>query len=154
MNLTQHLHRLFAWDSWANREVLVALKTLADPPTKTVSLIAHIVAAEWLWLNRLRGEIQRLEVWPEFTVEQSESEYSSLPEQWTRYLDQAAHRLTDPVDYVNTKGEPWSSTIHDVLTHVVTHSAYHRGQIATDLRAAGHAPPYTDFIHATRRGLL
>jgi uncharacterized damage-inducible protein DinB len=35
---------------------------------------------------------------------------------------------------------------------VVIHSAYHRGQIAADVRAAGHEPAYTDFIHATRTG--
>jgi uncharacterized damage-inducible protein DinB len=39
-----------------------------------------------------------------------------------------------------------------VLTHVVLHGAYHRGQIAADLRAAGLEPPYTDFIEAARRG--
>jgi uncharacterized damage-inducible protein DinB len=34
------------------------------------------------------------------------------------------------------------------------HSAYHRGQIAADMRAAGFAPPYTDFIHAVRQGFV
>jgi len=41
-----------------------------------------------------------------------------------------------------------------VLTHVVLHSAYHRGQIATQMRAGGEAPAHTDFIHAVRRGLI
>jgi uncharacterized damage-inducible protein DinB len=34
------------------------------------------------------------------------------------------------------------------------HSAYHRGQIASLMRAGGSAPAYTDFIHAVRRGLI
>jgi uncharacterized damage-inducible protein DinB len=34
--------------------------------------------------------------------------------------------------------------------HVIMHSAYHRGQIAADTRAAGFTPAYTDFIHAIR----
>jgi len=44
--------------------------------------------------------------------------------------------------------------VEDILTHVTIHSAYHRGQIASDLRAAGQAPAYTDFIHAVRLGLI
>jgi len=38
--------------------------------------------------------------------------------------------------------------------HVIMHSAYHRGQIATDMRAAGLTPAYTDFIHSIRRGFV
>jgi uncharacterized damage-inducible protein DinB len=34
------------------------------------------------------------------------------------------------------------------------HSAYHRGQIAADMRAAGFEPVYTDFIHAVRQGYI
>lgn len=52
------------------------------------------------------------------------------------------------------KGDSFSSTIEDILQHVITHSAYHRGQIAADLRTSGSTPAYTDFIHATRNGLI
>jgi uncharacterized damage-inducible protein DinB len=55
---------------------------------------------------------------------------------------------------VNSKGEPWRSAVGDVLDHVLLHGAYHRGQIASDLRAAGCEPAYTDFIHAVRSGRL
>jgi len=44
--------------------------------------------------------------------------------------------------------------VADVLTHVVLHSAYHRGQIASLIRSGGDAPAYTDFIHAARQGLI
>ena len=33
----------------------------------------------------------------------------------------------------------------------VTHEAHHRGQIASDMRASGLDPPYTDYIHAIRQ---
>jgi len=55
---------------------------------------------------------------------------------------------------VNSKGETWSSQVNDVLLHVITHSAYHRGQIASDMRAAGLTPAYTDFIHAIRQEIV
>jgi uncharacterized damage-inducible protein DinB len=56
--------------------------------------------------------------------------------------------------YTNSKGEPWESQVDDILTHLVVHGGYHRGQIAAELRAHGVAPPYTDFIQATRTGAL
>jgi uncharacterized damage-inducible protein DinB len=55
------------------------------------------------------------------------------------------------VTYNNSRGERWTSKIEDILQHVVMHSAYHRGQIAIDMRAAGLVPAYTDFIHAVRQ---
>jgi len=62
--------------------------------------------------------------------------------------------LDRPVSYSNSKGEPWTSTVEEILTHLVIHSAYHRGQIASDLRSAGQEPAYTDYIHAVRQGLI
>jgi uncharacterized damage-inducible protein DinB len=41
-----------------------------------------------------------------------------------------------------------------MLVHTVLHSAYHRGQVAAEVRAAGGEPAYTDFIHAVRQGLV
>ena len=66
----------------------------------------------------------------------------------------AKNRFNDPIAYTNTKGERYSSRIVDVLTHVIMHSAYHRGQIASDIRADGGEPAYTDFIHAVRQRFI
>ena len=76
---------------------------------------------------------------------------SSLERQWLEYLRTVAD-LSQTFAYKNTKGEAWSSSIGDVLTHVLMHSAYHRGQIASHMREQGHTPAYTDFIHAVRQG--
>ena len=62
--------------------------------------------------------------------------------------------LDDKVEYRNSKGESWSSSVEDILAHVLLHSAYHRGQIALQMRSSGIAPAYTDFIHAVRQGLV
>lgn len=39
-----------------------------------------------------------------------------------------------------------------VLTHVLLHSAYHRGQVALGMRSAGLQPAYADFIYDVRQG--
>ena len=74
---------------------------------------------------------------------------------WAGFLDEPEGAdLDGGVAYRNSQGEAWTSTVGDILTHVVSHSAYHRGQVASELRAAGFAPAYTDFIHAVRQGFI
>jgi len=153
-NRLADLRRLFAYEGWANRRTLAALAAAAAPPPAALSRMAHLVGAGRLWLGRLLGEPPAV-VWPALDLAACHAGWDELELRWQAYL--AA--LTPPalaatVPYVNSKGEPWSSRVGDVLTHVVLHGAHHRGQIAADLRAAGAEPPYTDFIEAARRGYL
>ena len=88
-------------------------------------------------------------------LEQCASAAEAMTQAWPGFLDGPPPADLDrSVAYRNSKGEPWTSTVGDILTHVVTHSAYHRGQVASELRAAGFEPAYTDFIHAVRQGFL
>lgn len=65
MEMTQHLRRMFAYDEWANREALASLKAAGAPPPRSLKLMAHIIAAERLWLERLKQEETAVVVWPE-----------------------------------------------------------------------------------------
>ena len=58
--------------------------------------------------------------------------------------------LLAPVAYHNSRGEPFETPLAEISAHVVSHGAYHRGQIAALLRAAGLAPPPTDRIAYAR----
>ena len=153
--MLEHISSLFWYDDWANREVLSSLLALDVPPARSINLLAHIVSAERLWLERLLMQKQTLPVWPQFTLAQCELEADQLPGLWKSYLTALGEAgLSESVEYRNTKGESFTSRKQDILMHVVMHSAYHRGQIATEMRAAGFAPPYTDFIHAVRKGFV
>jgi uncharacterized damage-inducible protein DinB len=155
MELLEHLRRQFAYDAWANREVLVGLRASAHPTTRPRQLLAHILSAERLWLERIRKQPQSLPVWADFTFDQCEAQIAGLASLWREFLGQLPPAgLSEKVTYKNSKGEPWTSTVEDILTHVVLHSAYHRGQIASQVRAGGETPAYTDYIHAVRQGLL
>ena len=154
-SLLSYFRRLIAYDDWANREVLTALQEIEVPPPKSVKLLAHIVAAERLWLARLQNEHQPLPVWPDFSVHESGNELAELPGRWRDYLDRLGTvGVPLEVSYKNSKGEPWTNAVQDILMHVVMHSAYHRGQIALDMRTAGYEPRLTDFIHGVRQGLV
>jgi uncharacterized damage-inducible protein DinB len=155
MEMLEQIRRLFSYDSWANREVLVSLEAVDAPPERSLKLLAHIVSAERLWLERMLVEKQTLPVWPTFSVERCKLEVEKLPDLWKSYLTSIGEAgLSQSITYKNTKGESFSSAKQDILMHVITHSAYHRGQIAADMRAAGFTPAYTDFIHAVRHGFV
>ncbi|HXY20186.1 MAG TPA: DinB family protein [Gemmatimonadales bacterium] len=147
------LERLFRYDQWANREALGSVRAIPSPPARSLKLIGHIVGAEVLWHARLTGGQAALGVWPDLSPGQADTWLGDLDALWRKYLARVIPAgLSGRVAYRNTKGEAFASTVDDVLTHVVMHSAYHRGQIAADVRAAGHQPAYTDFIHAVRTG--
>jgi uncharacterized damage-inducible protein DinB len=155
MDLLEHLRRQFAYDAWANREVLAGLKAGARPAPQPVKLLAHILSAQRLWLERIRQQPQSLPVWPDFALAQCEAQIAELAGLWRDFFGEiSAVRLSKKVTYKNSKGEPWTSTVQDILTHVVLHSTYHRGQIASQVRAGGEQPAYTDFIHVARQGLI
>ncbi|MGA8150705.1 MAG: DinB family protein [Terriglobales bacterium] len=150
-----YLQRLFASDDWANREVLASLGTLRTVPPRSLKFLAHILSSERLWLERLLEQEQTYPVWPDSSLEQCGLEIAELPGRWKTYLESLPEDgLTRNITYTNTKGENWISQKKDILMHVILHSAYHRGQIAADIRAAGFTPPYTDFIHSIRQGLV
>ena len=156
MDLLEHLRRQFAYDAWANAEVVAVIAGQSGSPSApAMKLLAHILSAERLWLERIRQQPQSLPVWPEFNLTEGKAQIDELAQLWREYLAQLSPAaLTQKIIYKNSKGESWSSTVQDVLTHVVLHSAYHRGQIASLMRAAGQTPAYTDFIHAVRHGLI
>ena len=147
----RHLRQLLRYDVWANRETLGSLRKGA--PARSLGWMAHIIAAEHLWMARLRRRKAALPVWPELDVAACGPYLEELSRMWPEYLDDAPD-ASEPIHYTNSKGESWTSTVEEILTHVVIHSAYHRGQIASAVRASGGDPAYTDYIHAVRQGLI
>jgi len=142
------LKKLFEYDDWANREEVRHLRSLKAPPPQAMKILAHIVGTEWLWLGRLRGEKPAV-VWPDLTFDQIAEQIDRLRDEWPREFGR-----TDVVEYVNSKGEKWSSRADDILMHVIIHGGYHRGQIATLVRQSGETPAYTDYIHCVRSGFI
>jgi len=153
--MIDHLRRQFAYDAWPNREVLKAVRSSGQTSTRPLQLMAHILSAGRLWLERLRQQPQSLAVWPEFDLAQCEAQAAEIGRLWKEYLSGlSAVQLEQTASYKNSKDERWSSTVQDVLTHVLMHGAYHRGQIASWMRENGQTPAYTDFIHAVRQGWI
>jgi uncharacterized damage-inducible protein DinB len=155
MNVAESLTRQLAHASWANSAYLAALQEIATPPARTVRWIAHVLAAEELWQERLLQSGRSVVVWPEHSIAECHAIASRTTQRWREMLRELQpESLATPIRYANSKGEAWENSVHDILVHVCLHGSYHRGQIATALREAGFDPPYTDYIHAVRQELI
>ncbi|MEO7683999.1 MAG: DinB family protein [Gemmatimonadaceae bacterium] len=145
------LKQLFEHLRWADAGVQASLTEAVNPPPHTLDLFAHVVAAEHVWLARMRGEKPEVEVWPKLSLSQclelgarNADEFSALVE----CLDEIG--LDSGVTYKNSAGLEFTSSFRDILLHVALHGAYHRGQIAAAVRAGGDAPASTDYIAFVR----
>ena len=148
---------LYAYDAWANRRLLDACAALA-PEQFTKDLgssfrsvrdtMAHIMGAEWLWLERFQGRTARLPSGDQFP------DLASLRTRWTEverdllaYVGGlSAADLERGFDYRDMKGNPHTSLLWQTLQHVANHSTYHRGQVTTLFRQLGAKPIGTDLI--------
>jgi uncharacterized damage-inducible protein DinB len=150
-----YLRTLFSYDDWANRESLASLRCVDSPPRRAVEVMAHIVGCQWLWLRRLQFDKEPAVVWPQLTLDACAAQLGELIVAWGGYLSALTPAaFSQQVAYTNSQGEDWASNLQDILTHVIFHSAYHRGQIATLLGRAGHPSANTDFIHCIRQHLI
>lgn len=159
------VNELFDYNYWARDRVLQACEALTEeqflrPLGSSFSSIrdtlAHLVAAEWLWLERWRGRSPRsLLSSDEFPTLASVSErWRTVESEMREYLATLSEEtLEGTVSYVNSKGETWTYTLWRMMIHLLNHQSYHRGQVATLLRQLGLKPPQVDFLVAHDTGL-
>ena len=151
----EDLRHLFRFDQWANAETMKSLQAAGTPPPKAVRFMAHVIAAEQLWLGRIRQDGVKVPVWPTLTLEECGAQLTAIAAAWASYVAGVTPaELERKVGYVNSAGEAWANSVAAILTHVTFHSTHHRGQIASLLRDAGHQPAYTDYMHGVRQGWI
>jgi uncharacterized damage-inducible protein DinB len=149
--MSEILPQLFQHLKWADERVHASLVDAATPPPHTLVLFAHIVAAEHVWLSRIRGEKPEVPVWPQLSLAQcaqlgarNANEFLALVES----VDETA--LDNGITYRTSAGDQFTTSLRDILIHVALHGTYHRGQIAAAVRAGGDTPASTDYIALVR----
>jgi uncharacterized damage-inducible protein DinB len=149
---------LFAFNRWANAKMLDACRQLTPeqylaepvpgwPPVR--STVFHIAVVTELWLRGLSRD-------PDDSIP-VEADYATVADA-ERLLDRAYQRLgplfaaltpewlATPIT-LQRRGRtatlpPWA-----VLRHIVNHTTYHRGQVASKLKRFGIQQPETDMVY-------
>jgi uncharacterized damage-inducible protein DinB len=133
--------------TWADTQTLGAIRDHTATQADTLPLFGHVLGAEEAWLARLESRPQRVSVWPNLSVALCETLAAEIALGYKHFFDKLTHADLDTVvRYRNTKGDEYVNSVLDMLTHVVIHGAYHRGQIARIIGRAGGQSPNTDYI--------
>lgn len=147
--MKQFFKELFEYGHHFNQKLGDVFTGSSDKtPEKSVKLYNHILNAHQIWNTRIELKQPTVGVWEirpicNFTEIDKINYENSL-----FILDH--FDLNSTINYTNTKGQPFSNRIQDILFHVINHSTYHRGQIATDFRQNGIEPLTTDYIFYKR----
>jgi uncharacterized damage-inducible protein DinB len=140
---------LFDFNRWANARVLDSVskltpeqfvRDLQSSHRSVRDTLAHILAAEWIWLERWKGVSPNALLIPtEFpTLESVVTRWAAVEGDYAEFIEGITDESLDEViTYTNTKGEEWTYPLGKMLQHVMNHSSYHRGQVVTMLRQLG-----------------
>lgn len=103
---------------------------------------------EWLWLERWLGRSPTGPPPGEFPdLASVRARWQEIEKDLLKFVRAlSAEDLDRVLHYHNTKGNPFSDRMWQMLQHLVNHGTYHRGQITTLLRQLGATPVATDMI--------
>lgn len=152
------MEKQFEYDRWANARMLgvavglspeLLLKDLGSSFGSIRNTLAHILSAEWAWLERWKGTSPKQMLDPT-----GFPDVGTLRVRWVQVeKDQQAflrgltqERLEADVDYFNLQGEPVTLPLWQLMLHMINHSSYHRGQVTTMFRQVGAKPVATDLV--------
>lgn len=134
---------------WADEEILAAIRP--ESGDAIVKEFAHVLGCDETWLARVQGREPVLAIWPDLAASQLGETTRMVHAAYESYfatLSDAA--LDETIAYRNSKGEPFTSKLSDILLHAALHAQYHRGKINLLLRQAGAAPAPVDYISFVR----
>ncbi|HTP86463.1 MAG TPA: DinB family protein [Bryobacteraceae bacterium] len=154
------LNELFDYHWWARDRQLAAcaalteeqfLRPLGGSFASIRDTLVHLVAVEWLWLERWRGAAPKALLAPrDFpTLDAVAERWSAVELEMRSYLaGLTGEILARPMTCVSTRGNTWTFPLWRMLFHLINHQSYHRGQITTLLRQLGVEPAKVDFLDA------
>ena len=140
------LLKLIQYDKWANDRVLQYLGDASELSPRMLDLLSHILFAQEVWLARIKGRrYEKPEQAP--GLADFPAAFQKCFDEYLEFLSWLQDdELDSVVEYADLKGNPWSSSLHDIILHVCNHGTYHRGQLALLCRDSGNVPLATDFI--------
>jgi len=145
--------KLFDYDQFEN-QVILKLIFEANQPDTAVQLMAHLLAAQQVWLNRCKGlPAIAVVLWPDWQADMFEKTINDNYDAWKEFLNGLnPEDFEKIISYKNSKGDSFENKLTDILAHVINHGTHHRAQVGQQLKAAGiESLPYTDYVFYLRQ---
>ena len=155
------LRSLFTYQAWANDELLEKLASL-DSHTRgkerliAIRLLNHNLVVSKIFAAHLTGarhgySSDNTEDTP--ALDALRTDVAAMDRWYLDYLETVApDHLSEPVPFVFTDGDKGSMSRQEMLTHVIIHGGYHRGEVGRLLSQISIAPPWDSFavyLHQT-----
>ncbi|MFZ2904782.1 MAG: DinB family protein [Cyclobacteriaceae bacterium] len=144
--MKEYFLKLYQYNAWSNTRVINCLERQQVKDEKIFTLMGHIVAAQLLWLHRVKGlPPPDVKLWGTYTVDQLKEMVTDAGKKWLEFIENEDN-FNRELSYKNYVGESYTNNVEMIMIHLVNHSSYHRAQIAMLLRQKGLEPVNTDFI--------
>lgn len=140
---------LFEYNHHSNTEVMRLILDKEERYSEKASvLLSHTLNAHHIWNSRIIEEPPKHSVWQVHSLKKAFVLDRDNFETSKAILEVGA--LQKKINYVNSKGVAFQNKIQDILFHIINHSTYHRGQLASELKEQGFTPISTDYIFYKR----
>jgi uncharacterized damage-inducible protein DinB len=158
-NRVEQYRRWFEYEKDSHRKVLASLQSVPQDQRESASfhkaldIMDHIIAARRMWLYRFGAATERpANLFPSgVTLDDLVGNLKTMEPGWNTYLEGLTEAALDRAfEYQSLDAGWFRSVIGDILTQLFGHSLYHRGQIASLVKAAGGQPAATDFVYWSR----
>ncbi len=144
--MKKYFLKLYQYNEWANKRVVNGLTRQNIGDEKILSIMGHIVAAQFLWLHRIKGlPPAEVKLWGDYSLPQLIQMADDAGRLWLEFVEQTED-FNRELTYYNYVGDPYVNNVEMIMIHLVNHCSYHRAQVALLLRQKGFEPINTDFI--------
>ncbi|WP_370677355.1 DinB family protein [Pleomorphomonas sp. PLEO] len=162
--MTRLFQQLYSYHAWANSELFDKLALVEDERHRDelqamLALISHAYVVARIFAGHLEGVAHG------FTSDNLEQPpalgdlRAAVAATDTWYLDYVRQvspaALAEAVDFTFTDGDQGRMTREEMLTHVVLHAGYHRGEVGRLLRQISASLPWDTFavyLHQSEPG--
>ena len=132
--MKKYFLKLYQYNAWANKRVISTLVRQQVHDAKILSLLGHVVAAQFLWLHRIKGlPAPDVKLWGDYSLDQLVEMAERAGKQWLEFVE-STDNFDREMTYRNYVNEPYTNNVEMVMIHLVNHASYHRAQIAMLLR--------------------
>jgi uncharacterized damage-inducible protein DinB len=146
--------RLFNYDHYANLLIVSAILQTKEHE-KAEQLMAHMLAAQQVWLARCKAQpVANAVLWPDWKADTFKEMINDNHHKWIILLENLKDNdFERPISYKNLKGDAFENKLTDILGHVINHGTHHRAQAGQHLKVAGTDLPITDYIFYLRENM-
>ena len=155
------IQSLFAQKSWTNNELFNVIATVsetehAEALHAAVRMLNHIYVVDRIFQAHLLGvehgyKATNTDTTPELgELQFAVAEADAWFENYARTT--SVGELGESIAFSFTDGDSGTMTREEMLLHVITHGAYHRGNVGQMLKFISVAPPrdlYTKYLHVS-----